>query len=454
MNSKIKHARLSEDFTYIIDSDDQRVEYDDPRVVHVWTIDTSSYTKRIMEKVYERKGRKLRTVGDTNTEIIQYAKKICSGRECVPMASMAGSTVKDITDRKKKGEITIYLTLDEPGPCQNGAWPEVWETFAKRLNIRNAVFGVWPYLNNNYLGLGKFFPVELGKSVILGDFFEEARNTLACLAQNKDQAMEIFDIEFERFIICFSNNGSSLKSSLDRWAFAMSKIPLTAGVEETPKVLIFGGLNVTFIHYPITEYFIRQGIIPKLVDISEGMIWLRSQPIVRYGFTKGLIHPEAQFSLPRLIISRLFETKHRAAAALALSEKFRIILVDLYMKWFRKIMKKSGLLFDTHIPFSKIAAAGHAHITFNGFTETTITTGRYICSAMNGVYDGLVNLGCFNCQPAMNSQAIIRSLASKRDTPYIAIDCEGPWISTNQKRLLEALAVQAKRRREKKNGCQ
>ncbi len=54
-------------------------------------------------------------------------------------------------------------------------------------------------------------------------------------------------------------------------------------------------------------------------------------------------------------------------------------------------------------------------------------------------------MGSFNCQPAMNSQAIIRPLANKCNIPYASIDCEGPWISTNQRRLLETIAVQAKR---------
>ncbi len=51
----------------------------------------------------------------------------------------------------------------------------------------------------------------------------------------------------------------------------------------------------------------------------------------------------------------------------------------------------------------------------------------------------------------MNSQAIIRPLANKSEIPNAAIDCEGPWLSSNQKRLLETIAVQAKRLRRKKN---
>lgn len=62
------------------------------------------------------------------------------------------------------------------------------------------------------------------------------------------------------------------------------------------------------------------------------------------------------------------------------------------------------------------------------------------------------DLGSFNCQPAMNSQAVIRPLANTGDVPYVAMDCECPWISTNQRRLLETVAVQAKRIRKMKSG--
>ena len=108
-------------------------------------------------------------------------------------------------------------------------------------------------------------------------------------------------------------------------------------------------------------------------------------------------------------------------------------------------------MFDRHIPFIDIAKAGHRVASYNGFTETSVTAGRYICAMEGNVFDGLINLGTFNCQPAMNSQAVIRPLANASDTPYVAMDCERPWISANQRRLLETLSVQAKRVRREKN---
>ena len=132
-------------------------------------------------------------------------------------------------------------------------------------------------------------------------------------------------------------------------------------------------------------------------------------------------------------------------ALTARKSKIGLFFIESIQKQFRKIMEKSGLLFNEHIPFPSLAEAGHKYVSYNCFTESSTTVGRYICSVESGLYDGLVNLGSFNCQPAMNSQVIIRPLASKSNIAYASLDCEGPWISTNQRRLLESIAVQEKR---------
>ncbi|MBW2090831.1 MAG: hypothetical protein JRI34_01750 [Deltaproteobacteria bacterium] len=440
-------ARLSENFDCIIDSDGRRVEYNDPRVVHIWTIDYSRFTLRMIAKVYENNGWKFRCSIPTNAELMQYAKKVCSGRECVPMTAMVGATLKDIYENRSDDEISIYITLDQEGPCQNGAWPAVWETFVKRLGLRNVISGVQPNQRNKYLGLGNDHNKATNRCVLLGDLFEEAENTLKCLAKDRHAAMKTFEAEFDRFLECFKHGDKAIDPALSVWAEKMAQIPLKATVEEAPKVLIFGGLNLLFVHYPATEYFIEQGVIPKVVDFTEGSCWIESENLVRYGFKKGLITPREHFTYT----PRKKDKEDIKEAVNARKSRFGVFLIDSMHKQFRSIMEKSGLMFDQHIPFLDLAEEGHKYVSYNGLTETSTTTGRYVCSVKNGLYDGLVNLGSFNCQPAMNSQAIIRPLANKNDVPYVAVDCEGPWLSTNQKRLLETIAVQAKRIRRQKN---
>jgi predicted CoA-substrate-specific enzyme activase len=437
-------ARLGPEMDCIIDSDGNRVAYDDPRVVHVWTINHSALTVRMIAKVYETSGRQFRGVEQTSAEVMQDAKKLCSGRECVPMTAMTGAAVQDILNRRQPGEITIYFNLDQQGPCQNGAWPLVWETFCNRLKAKNVIAGIMPTSANNRLGLDAAHMKGINQAVLLGDLLTEALLTLRCIAQDTTSALQIFETEFNRFIECFKQGDKAIKPALSRWAENMAGIPLRASVRQTPKVLIFGGLNLLFVHKPVTDYFLNQGVLPKLVDFNEGACWIESEDIARFGFKKGLTNPEDLFDQsPR--------KKDGPGALAARKSKIGLLFIDSIQKQFREIMQKSGLLFDEHIPFANLASAGHKYISYNAFTESSTTVGRYVCAVESGLYDGLVNLGSFNCQPAMNSQAILRPLVNKSNIAYAALDCEGPWISTNQRRLLESIAVQAKRTRAEKD---
>ncbi len=447
--SKNTQARLSKKRDCIIDSNGQRIEYSDPRIVHVYLPDVSRYTKSMQIRIYEKYNRKVRLPQDTDKEILQLARQLCSGRECVPLAANAGSALKDILNYRGEDEITLYLTLDDPGSCQHAAWPIIWETFADRLNLKNAVYGIWPIPSNRNLGMGPDFPLELTKSFILGDLFDEAETALRCLAKDKIAAMEAYGAAFEQFSLSFKKDKNATKPALKNWAREISSIPLKASLKTTSKVLIFGGLNVQFVHYPVTEYFILEGVIPKINNFSEGMLWLMSQRVMRYGLSQGFISPKEQFSLSWLK-SISSETNDKQAVSARMS-RFAMSVIEKHIKEFRKIMEESGLLYDSHVPFVEMIEKGHRHATYNGFTETPITTGRYLCALEDDIFDGLVNLGSFNCPPAMNAQATIRPLANENDMPYAAIDTEGPWISANQKRLLETVALQAKRRRRQKN---
>ncbi len=444
-------ARFSEDYKYIVDSNGRKVSLDDPSVVHVWAIDTSPYTSRLMTNVFHKLGWKTRITGRTTQEVLQYAKNLCSGRECLPCVSMIGATYRDIVENRGNNEISLYYNLDQEGPCQNGAWPIVWDTFARRLKKENIVFLANPGIRNNYISKGDSIAMELMTAVITGDIMDEAEASLLCLAKDKEHAMEIFKNETDRVVDAARNGRSAVKSCLRKWAVNLKKISLKADIRKTPRVLLFGGLNVMFVHYPISEYFIGEGIIPKIVDFAEGVLFLESEDLIRYGVKRGITDPKEQFKTSSILRSFFSPKNNLKEAYTTLRMRMHMTIIDRIQRNIRKIAEGSGLVFDRHIPFLDILCEGHKYVSISGFNETPVTVGRFVTSLKTNVYDGMINVGSFNCQPAMNSQAILRSLANKFEVPYTAIDCEGPSISANQRRLLETMSVQAKRVREHKN---
>jgi predicted nucleotide-binding protein (sugar kinase/HSP70/actin superfamily) len=440
-----KQARFSDNHKYIIDSEGQEIEFHDPRVVYVNPEPRNSYGRQLVTNLFEKYNRKIRISAETDASILQYAKKICSGRECLASVAIAGAVLKDINEYRGEDEITIYRTpIDNHGPCQNGAWPVLWETFAKTLNLKNAIFCAFPKYTNNYLGLNRDVLAWENIYFVIGQYIIEARNALQCVARRKNIALHLFEDITNEFIDNLKEGKKSLNIGLMKWAKEVARIPTKKRIEETPKVLIFGGLNLMFDHYPIEEFFLEKGIIPKVVDIVESMSLILAESTIRYGFKKGYITPKEQFNKHLLNIPD-FDEDDRKEALRAKRNKKALQFLDSQCKMIRRLMGKSGLLFDPFIEFIDLFEEGNKYVSANSLSETPIITGRFLHSIREGIYDGLINLGTFNCQPAMNSQAIIRPLANKSNIPYAAIDCEGPWISTNQRRLLEAIAIQAKR---------
>ncbi|MFW9781677.1 MAG: hypothetical protein ACFFFB_05270 [Candidatus Heimdallarchaeota archaeon] len=447
----VKPARFSEDRKYIIDSDDQKVGFNDPRIVYVNPEPRNPYGRRLVKDLFKKYNRNIRISKETDASVLQYAKHICSGRECLASVAIAGAVLKDINEYRNENEITIYRSpIDNHGPCQNGAWPVLWEIFAKRLNLKNAIFCAFPKYTNNYLGLNRDLLAWENIYFILGQYLIEARNALQCVAEKRFAALEKFEDLTNNFIKSVKEGKKTLNIGLIKWAREVAKIPVRAKVEETPKVLIFGGLNLMFDHYPVENFFLDRGIITKVVDIVETMSLILAESTIRYGFKKGYITPKEQFNEQLLNASGLDETEQKEVIRIK-RNKSALNFLNSQLKIFKKIMSKSGLIFDPFIDFIDLFEEGSKFVSSNSLSETPIITGRFLHSIKEGIYDGLINLGTFNCQPAMNSQAIIRPLTNKSEIPYAAIDCEGPWISTNQRRLLETIVIQAKRVRKKKN---
>ncbi|MDD2736851.1 MAG: hypothetical protein PHF56_23195 [Desulfuromonadaceae bacterium] len=458
-------ARFTEKFTHVIDSEGNKVALDDPRVWHIWTLDAGLYTQLILKNRFARRGWQFRLAPKNSKETMQLAMSLGSGRECVPCVGIIGATCKDMLEnRSHKDEISIYYNIDQDGPCQNGGFPVIWSAIAQRVPMDNVVFLTWPSQRNNYINRGEAMAADVVISIIFGDLLDEAESSLKVLAKDKKSALDVFEKETHIFMESCKEgkqrgnfydaaNLLVIEKAWRRWTKNVSKIPLKSTVEETPRVLLFSGGNLLWINYPVTDYFIEQGVIPKQVDLSEFFGWLESEDIVRYGFARGYTEAIGQYNFIRLAASFLNpgNWKNREMGLRALRCRWHLWLLDFLITRWRKMGTASGLLFDKQISWNEVTFAGNKHSSDAGYHETCANVGRYVLSAQGDVFDAVVNVSSFNCAPAMNTAAIVRHLASSNDMPYAAIDMEGPWISASQMTLLETIAVQARRSRNKKN---
>ncbi len=302
-----------------------------------------------------------------------------------------------------------------------------------------------------------FFGLKDFSSVMyLSDLLEEAENSLKCIAKNKTDALKKFETATNK-ILKAAETGEPLKPAINQWAKEVAEIPKRISSKEAPKVLIFGGLNVLFTNHPIVEYFEDNGIIAKCVDILEGGLWASSFESVKYGAKTGNENIEKLYTsiscfayhfdfMLKNLTNKIMKTQKPDRDKLkAAGSILNVIYMEVMTKKYRSAMKASGLLYDKYIPYKQLIKKGGKHISSRVFTESNITVGRYLSSIEANVFDGLINIGTFNCQPAMNSIAVLRSVSNEYNIPFISMDCDGGELSSNQLRLFETLSVQAKR---------
>lgn len=446
----VLQARFSDDSTHIIDSDGNLVPLTDPRVVLVWTIDCSPYVQRLIVSFMRHHGIRCRVSADTGKATLEYAKRISSGRECIAFRSIAGSIIRDLAESRNPDEITIYYNHDQHGPCQNGAWPEIWRMYQHAINLRNVVLFSNFNFRNNYWGLGDELGNELMTAIVFGDCFDEAEGVLRCIAKDAGAALDEFNRAIDTVVDAAAGGIAPAFKAFKEWSKRMAAIPLSAGLDETPRVLIFGGLNTRLVHHPITTYFIEIGVIPKIVDFGEITIANESEPALRYNYMRGRVRARDYMRFGPVLLDFLRPSSDRRAVWEALRARLAVTLIEKMVRRYRRVAHTSGLIHDPHIPHEEVVYAGDRLVTSISYAETVLIAGRYVKTIESGAYDGLVQVGVFGCPPTINAHAVLRPLANKSEVPYVALDVEGPWISANQTVLLESLAVQARRERARK----
>lgn len=444
-------ARFSKNFKYIIDSNGKKIKLNDPRVTHVVPYKTDNYLNPLFEKLYQKRGFNFRCGDQASTQNLAYSKQFLSGRECFSLHTILAGIYKDVlNERKSDDEIVIYSSIEEEGPCQTGAWPIVNEQFIRKYQLRNVLILGHQSIRNNYIGQGTFFSAEIITTIFISGLLNEIEGVLKCIARDKINALQTYKKITDGIIASSGKSLLSLEMTIRKSLKKIRQIPLEAAIKETPRILIFGGGAVALISHPVIDYFQSNGILAKPVCVSEFILHLESEYVLKYGFKRKLTHKK-KFSIPRLLLSFLNPKNNLKEAFFALRSRISILGSHLIGSHYYNLIKKSGKLYDEYIPYLKIIEEGNKHVPFNIYIETTEPIGRYLQSIKNGVFDAFVHISVFNCQPSKESQMFIRDFANNNDIPFAGIELENSTLTSDHLKILETIAIQAKRTRKNKN---
>jgi predicted CoA-substrate-specific enzyme activase len=440
-------ARLEHgpDRTWIVTGGGRRLAMNAPEVVHVPLSDGPEFAHAMLTGCYAVAGSRVMSAPATSDTILQRARRVCSGRECLPFLSMMGKVVSHLETRPP-GEVTVFHLLEQEGPCQIGAWYDAAPAIFEQLGEQNAVVA-WPEGRNNYLGQGDRFASMTAAALLLSDILAEIRSSLTCLAKDPAAALDLLEA-VERELITASKSGLlAIDRALREASPRLAQVELRQPVDRTPRVLLFGGINRVFVDAPVRRFFEQRGILAKTTEWSEFLCFLQSEDIVRLGFSHGQLAPAEQCSMPALL-GDLCRRESRTAAVEAVRARVNISLIERVDRRWRRLAEESGLLFSPYVPFADIQREGHKHVSLNGYTEAPMTIGRYAALLNQPAFDGYVGIGAFNCAPANTASAVIQSLSLRTDAPYAIIEADGGDLTASQLRQLETVAAQCVRRRE------
>lgn len=441
-------ARFSPSHDCVIDSDGNQVRFDDPRVTHINPFPFNRYTSQMLANSHRKRGWNFRMRNDLDRETLQHASRLCSGRECLSFCALAGQTCRDIAQHESgKGDgISIYYNFDLVTPCQDSAWPVMWETFARRLNLRNTLYMAYASKDNGFFGEGDALGGEVFHAIHLGDLFHEAEGALACVARDAPSALAAFKEETGAVMVAVPEGFKATMAALRRWSRNVSRIPVRRALCDVPKVLIFGTANPLFVHGPVTQFLAEQGVATKSEEFRVELTYTEAATLMRYGIKKGLLEPKDQLGVLPLLLSFFSQNQSLDELRAVAKSRATIAMMEYQTKKLRSIAAESGLLYEKHVSYAELAQASQKYVSYAAWCGgTTMAIGKYLTALKTGVFDGYVHLSAFNCQPVVNAQTIIRNVAHHNAVPYVSLEVEGPWLSENHQRLLEAFAVQAKR---------
>jgi len=423
----------------IITEKGEMLGFDDERVVHVLLADTPAISTQLFISLYSRMGWKVKLTPMMDAKILQAARKVCSGRECLPFLAMIGKLVLYLENRDPN-EVTLFHMLEQEGPCQIGNWFDASHILFQRMGVKNA-FTVWPRIENNYLGGGEIVALSITAACTLGDMLSEVRSALTCLAKEPRDALEKLDAIEDRLISVAEHGIPAIELALPKIAKELREIPLAEQIETHPKVLLFSGVNRIFVDKPVQRYFEEHGILSKTGDLGEFLCFFETEPIVRRGFALGASSPDDQFAL-KTLIKGVINNPTSQPRFQALRAALHVFIIETLDHHWRSILAMSGLIFSPDIHYRKLIQNGHQQVSINGWTEAPCTAGRYLTSLEEGAFDGFVNIGAFNCTPASNATAVTHDMAIKSGLPYAVIEADGACITASQVRQLESIAAQ------------
>jgi len=365
-----------------------------------------------------------------------------SCKECLPLILTTASLLNYLKKRKNENELLCYFMPTASGNCRFSQYYVYLKSLIEKKQIKNVAL-LTLTAENNYAGLGASAQLDVLRAIITADIFDNIKNTINVIAEDKVSAMFIFNHEYRNVVHAFEKGKRKVINQIKHSAENFSKIKKITSLKDVAKVLLAGEIYVR------KDEFCSQKIVTKL---AEKNIIVHRAPMLEWMYYVDYV------------------VKNIICTEMNLSEKteqfVRAALQKRIEKKVKKILTKSGLYEYEEINIKKIIETGSRFINPALTGESIVIAGSFFSEITHSM-QGLISIGPFACLPSRVTEAILSresntaenkkieqlensdKLKKHKTLPFLAIEADGNPLPQIVEARIEAFALQVERLREK-----
>ncbi|MGD9366313.1 MAG: acyl-CoA dehydratase activase [Desulfobacteraceae bacterium] len=426
----------------ILTSSGQRLPLTDPRITLLFPSMGKIGTEALAAS-FRSAGVRAVPLPPSDETILKIGRGHTSCKECLPLILTTGALMHYIRTQKRADEIVVYFMPGGSGPCRFGQYAVFMQDLIKKLAIPDvAIFSLSSDVG--YEGLPPDIHRRAWRAVVTSDVFEDIRAMLLTNAKHVDEAMPIFEDQFQKVLAALgAGNLDVLGKALRDAAEQLRQIPLALPVHQVPTITLAGEIFVRrdgLSRRYLTEYLAAKGFAAICAPVAE---WILYSDFV---INKGLAD------------------QPRDGLAGRLKSHLKVHVMRKDEQRIKKDLSPSGLFHAAPVRIASILDTAAPYISPHLSGEAILTVGTSLREVASETC-GAIAIGPFGCMPNRLSEAILveamkgehklssephdrrlrATLTDVDDLPFLAIESDGSPLTQQIHAKLEAFCLRARR---------
>ena len=426
-----------------ITSDGERVPFVDRRV-HLMVPSMGRLGSEVLAAGFEGFGVRSDPIPVYTFDDLKLGRANASCKECLPLLLVTGGVLKYLRDREDPDELLAYFMPFTPGNCRFPQYCVFLNKLIEKRQIRNmTLFSLTAEKGYTYAAFGPVERVNILKAFITSDVMEDVRNALLALAVDRDEAIRVFEEQWDRVLAVFrERRAGELYETLEDISRVLSRVPLRRPLSDATKVELMGEVFVRRDYFSCGDLMDRLFEREIVVKKSHFYEWLKYVDTI---IKKGIYEPHfgvkdrIQFEVKTQLQQRY---EHRIKQILATSGLYEYEMADI-----EKVLEYGQSFFD---------------VRFRG--ESILVTGNFFKDILHGCH-GVISIGPFACMPTRVIESVLSAEATmdvKRavepdhadywaqfgdvtELPFLSIETDGNPFPQILEARIEAFCLQVER---------